>query len=245
MLSFILSFIVSLSLYNNTIPAQPVEIHKEVPILMYHEIGEPEGPWGNLYVSEENFTKQMDWLNSQGYTTISMRDLEKNRQGVLRLPAKPVIVTFDDGYASMYDFVFPLMKDKGLSGTFYLYPDKFSTWNSLLPEQVREMSAEKMEIGSHSKSHADMTKISRERLIKELVESKRILEDITGKKIESFCYPAGRYSPVVIEELKNAGYKSAVTTKYGFYNSNESIYEIKRIRINYTDSLESFAKKLK
>lgn len=245
MLSFIATCIISLSLLGNFSICQTVDIQTDIPILMYHEIGQPEGPWENLYVSEDDFKKQMEYLKNNNYVSITMEDLEKNRQGKRILPNKPIIITFDDGYSSMYDFVFPILKENNIKGVFYLYPYKFGTWNSLKEEQVKIMADNNMEIGSHSMSHADMTTINSHQLKFELEESKKVLETITGKKIETFCYPAGRYSTSVIEELINHGYKSAVTTKYGFYSSVESLYEIKRIRINYSDSLDSFARKIK
>ena len=129
-------------------------------------------------------------------------------------------------------------------GTFYVYPKKFGTWNSLTEDQIKEMSDHNMEFGSHSMSHFDMGNMEKTQIKYEIEESKKILEEITGKEIESFCYPAGKYSTSVIEELNNTGYKSAVTTKYGFYSFTESPYEIKRIRINYSDSLDVFVSRI-
>ena len=242
MFNFILSFFLAISMANIDMPEiEPID---NIPVLMYHEIGDPEGPWTNLYVSEENLIKQLDYLLEAGYKTVTMTDLEKNRVGKKILAEKSIVLSFDDGYASMYNFVFPALKERDMLGVFYLYPDKFGGWNSLSPEQIKEMAQAGMEIGSHSKSHADMTKISRENLFYELEESKKILEEISGKSIRSFCYPSGRYNDQVIEQIKNAGYGSAVTTNYGKYQLAESIYTIKRVRINYTDSLDGFIKKI-
>lgn len=242
MLNFILSAILAFSLLSVEAPDfAPID---DVSVLMYHEIAEPDGPWSNLYVSEENLIKQLDWLLEEGYKTITMADLEKNRAGKKFLPDKVIVLTFDDGYASMYNFVFPALQERNMVAVFYLYPDKFGNWNSLSPAQIKEMAQAGMEIGSHSKSHADMTQITNERLKYELTESKKILEEISGLSLVSFCYPSGRFNDQVITELMEAGYTNAVTTQYGKYSLEDSIYKIKRVRINYTDSLQNFISKI-
>ncbi len=242
MLNFILSALLAFSL--STVELPDIEPADNVSVLMYHEIGEPDGPWSNLYVSEENLIKQLDWILEEGYKTVTMADLEKNRAGKKFLPDKVLVLTFDDGYASMYDFVFPALKERNMKAVFYLYPDKFGGWNSLSPSQIKEMAQAGMEIGSHSKSHSDMTQITKEKLKFELVESKKTLEEITGLSLGSFCYPSGRFNDQVIGELIDAGYTNAVTTQYGKYSLEESVYKIKRVRINYTDSLQSFINKI-
>jgi peptidoglycan/xylan/chitin deacetylase (PgdA/CDA1 family) len=244
MLSFLTACIVSFSLYTSSYTSQPVEIVQEVPILMYHEIGDPDGPWESLYVSEASFRNQMEYLKSNGYNTITLRDLQKNREGLRRLPPKPIVITFDDGYSSMYSLVYNLFKETGMKGVFYIYPKKFGSWNSLTEEEIKEMSDNGMEIGSHSMSHLNMHKMNKNQLKYEVEESKKILEDITNRPIESFCYPAGRLSESLIEELINAGYTNAVTTKYGIYSHDDNIYKIKRIRINYSDSLNVFINRI-
>lgn len=226
------------------LPPATVEVAQNVPILMYHEIGRPEGPWKNLYVSPENFTKQLDFLQENGFHTITMAQLQKNRQGLISLPPKPVVLTFDDGYASMYHTVFPLLQEKGMKAVFYVYPEKFGRHNSLTREEIKRMAAGGMEFGSHSMTHADMTKISTERLHYEITESKKILEEITGQTIDSFCYPAGRVNQRVAETLADLGYRNAVTTQYGFAAPEQDNFLLKRIRISYEDSLQNFGRKI-
>ena len=202
MLSFLTACIISFSLYSRS----PLKI-QEVPILMYHEIGDPDGPWESLYVSEVNFRNQMEYLKKNGYNT-------------------------------------GLFKESEMKGVFYVYPKKFGSWNSLTEEEIKEMAANGMEFGSHSMSHLNMHKMGEKQLKYEVGESKRILEDITGNLVESFCYPAGRFSESLIEELIAAGYTNAVTTKYGMYREEDSVYKIKRIRINYSDSLNVFINRI-
>ena len=247
MLHLFSSCLIAISIISSSYFAQsavPVTITDQVPILMYHEIGTPEGPWKSLYVSENNFRAQIEYLHQNNFNTITMEQLEKNRAGLLNLPEKPIVLSFDDGYASMYDFVYPLLSEYGMTATFYIFPEKFGTYNSLTPDQIKKMSDNHMEFGSHSMSHPDLTRVSEARLHYEIFESKRIIEEITGHPVTSFCYPAGRYDQKVISVLIDAGYLSAVTTKYGKAMTDQHDFELHRIRINYEDSLSAFSRKI-
>src|SRR6056297_3664343 len=140
MVSTMTSLLIAFSLLGASYASEPVEVVPEVPVIMYHEIGTPDGPWESLYVSEDNFIKQMNYLNENNYHTITIDQLALNKKGIINLPPNPIVITFDDGYASMYRFVYPYFKENNMQGVFYLYPQKFGTWNSLTKEQVKEMS---------------------------------------------------------------------------------------------------------
>ena len=244
MVNFISTWIIFLSLFTNNVANQPVTIVPEIPIVMYHEIGNPDGPWEKLYVSKENFSDQIKYLFENGFNTITISDLQANREGKKNLPENPIILTFDDGYSSCYNYIFPLLKENNMTAVFYIYPGKFNKYNSLTEEQIKELADYGIEIGSHSMSHLNMTDFSTKQLIYEIRRSKEILEQITGKKISSFCYPAGRYSKKIIDILIQEGYENAVTTQPGFADPNQNDFELKRIRINFEDSLRTFAKKI-
>ena len=105
---------------------------------------------------------------------------------------------------------------------------------------IQEMHKNGMEIGSHSHSHGDLRNADLE---KELNQSKTLLENIINDTVYSFCYPCGLYNKNAIDHLAKYGYKIAVTTKYGEASINQSIYELKRIRINKGDQIENLIKK--
>lgn len=184
-----------------------------VPIIVYHSIrpsyiGEPKA--NKIYdVDPKNFEIQLEYLKTHGYTTISFDDLTNYFNG-LKLPTKPVIISFDDGLETQYLNAFPILKKKEMVATFFIYTNaidkpKFFTW-----KQVNELVDAKMTIGSHSKSHPYLWKITNPEQLKiELLESKKIIEKNIGKTISTFAYPFGLYKPITITEVIAAGYTSA------------------------------------
>jgi len=226
------------------IPQEPFVLREQVPILMYHEIGTPSGPWKELYVEPETFTQQLDWLKANGYSTVGLADVYDHWYNKKPLPEKPIVLTFDDGYRSMFELVMPLLLARDMQATFFLYPSKFNTPTGLTPEMVADMAKQGMEIGSHTSTHNDLTKISAQQLKKELGDSKKYLEEITQKPVDFLCYPAGRFNSQVIEETKKRGYLAAVTTQMGNASPNQDPFQWKRIRINYSDGLKGFIKKI-
>lgn len=223
---------------------EPFVLREEIPVLMYHEIGTPSGPWKELYVEPETFAKQLDWLKDNGYATVGLSDVYNHWYHEKPLPEKPIVLTFDDGYRSMYEIVMPLLLAREMQATFFLYPSKFNTPTGLTPEMVQELSDNGMEIGSHTLTHNDLTKISETELTKELADSKRYLEEITKTPIDFLCYPAGQFNKQVIEESKKAGYLGAVTTQMGKATHTQDSFQWKRVRINYSDGLNGFIKKI-
>ncbi|HJQ69863.1 MAG TPA: polysaccharide deacetylase family protein [Blastocatellia bacterium] len=105
-------------------------------------------------------------------------------------------------------------------------PGEYSplTW-----EQVREMDAAGVEIGSHTLTHPILTNISRERLRRELNESRGRLEEVLGRKVELFCYPNGDYDRMVSSEVERAGYKCAVTSRHGLNDRDADPLALRRI----------------
>ncbi|MFZ5754021.1 MAG: polysaccharide deacetylase family protein [Bacillota bacterium] len=225
----------------------PPEENKKIttiPILMYHVIEDYSGPYEQLYTEPAVLRRQIAYLKEQGYTAVTVAEALNHWQKGTPLPAKPVIFTFDDGYRSIYTEAFPILKEYNFRATLYLHTAKINTPGGLTTEMIKEMSGYGLEIGSHSLTHPDLTKISPARLKKEIQLSKKELEKITGKKVTTFCYPAGRHNARVREEVRKAGYLGAVTTRYGAATFQENLYNLSRIRINKSDALQGFINKM-
>ena len=229
---------------DNPAEVEPI-IHPSVPILMYHVLEDFSGKYEQLYVQPQDFRKQLEYLYKEGYQTVNLQDILAHWTNSKPLPAKPIVLTFDDGYPSMYRTAFPLLKEFGFKGTFFLHTAKINTENGLSTAMILEMSTQGMEIGSHTISHPDLTKISASRLKQELISSKQFLEKLLGKPVQSLAYPSGSYNGRVLSATGNAGYLGAVTTQYGFAESGQNPFALKRIRINKSDGLEGFITKLK
>jgi len=204
--------------------------HEKVPILMYHEVNDLLA--NSLYLSVADFTAHLAYFEQAGITPISMRQLYDHWVNEAPLPEKPIVLTFDDGYRSMYTTVYPLLKERGWSGTFYCITNARWSEGCLSEEMIREMAEGGMEIGSHTVSHLELNSLGGERLLSELSESRDVLTAITGQEISSLCYPAGRYNEKTKAAAEETGYLSAVTTQYGFASKAQGMFDLKRIRVS-------------
>ena len=205
-------------------------IHEQVPILMYHEVNDLLA--NSLYLSVDDFKAHPDYFEQAGITPISMQQLYDHWFDGASLPDKPVVLTFDDGYVSMYNTVYPLLKARGWTGTFFCITDARWSANSLSEQMIAEMAANGMEIGSHTVTHRELDSLSESSMNRQLCESKEILTTVTGCEITALCYPSGKYNDATQTAAAQAGYLCAVTTKNGFAEKSQGMFALKRIRVS-------------
>jgi peptidoglycan/xylan/chitin deacetylase (PgdA/CDA1 family) len=193
-----------------------------VPILCYHRFDKTCK--SNLCISESAFARQIEYLKKNGYRTIHLSDLMEFLNYKRSIPAKSVIITLDDGYRSLYDFAYPMLKRNGYTATLFVYTDFIeASRNALTWNHLKELKAAGFEIGSHSISHADLTKkypdetdqAFRDRITKELKNSKEIIDRKLNQNTQSFAYPYGNYNQLILDLLPKAGYKLGLTIRTG------------------------------
>ncbi len=212
------------------IPEEPYVYHEKVPILMYHEVNDEV--LNNLYLSVEDFKSQLDYFVEADITPITMEQLWEHWVNKKPLPEKPIVLTFDDGYRSMYTTVYPLLKERGWCGTFYCISEARWDESFLSADMIKDMYENGMEIGSHTMTHNELTTLTADSLAKELSGSKEALSKISGSEITQLCYPSGRNNSKVREAVKAADYRCAVTTEWGFAAEAQGLLSLKRLRIN-------------
>jgi len=221
-----------------------------VPILMYHYVSElppnPDRYRRDLTVLPENFEAQLQYLAEAGYHTITLADLYLHLTQGYPLPEKPIVLTFDDGYRDAYEVVFPLLLDYGFTGTFFVLatPAHFESPGYLTWAHMKEMSDAGMEIQAHGRDHVDLRGCPYDYLIYQTLGIQEAIQYHTGRLPRFFCYPSGRYDANVITVLKSAGYWGAVTTEWGKTHTREDLFEMPRLRIRGSDTLESFIDKV-
>lgn len=205
-----------LAAYLNPMPFP--EIHPQarlakVPVMMYHDILPEKQVFFDVTPAE--FEQHLQLIQQKGLTPISMDQLVTHLRTGLPLPEKPILLTFDDGYAGHYQYVYPLLKKYRYPAVFSIYTAKVGKQmgrSSLTWEQLREMAKDPLvTISSHSVSHRVMLELTDLEIQTEVSESKRILEAELGIPIHYFTYPEGKYDQRGLKAVQAAGYISALT----------------------------------
>lgn len=216
-----------------------------VPILMYHHVRPIDFAASDRFTSDltlppAQLEQQLAYLRDNGFTSISLHDLEQHLRGCRDLPARSVVLTYDDGYTDNYLYAYPLLAKYGLTATFFIITGMVGVPDHMTWEQVKQLSTGGMEIGAHTVTHPDLAKLSQPRLDQELAASKKALEDALGITVDTMSYPSGSYSQTVVAAARKAGYLMAVTTKYGAVHRPDATLELLRVRIHGTDTLPVF-----
>ena len=202
------------------------------PILEYHMVTENPRPGAEKYVvPPADFAEQLDYLASEGYTTITPQDYARARKGKQTLPEKPVILSFDDGYEDNHRVVLPMLEERGMKAVFYVVTNDiglpgYMTWDNLF-----DMERRGMEIGSHTANHIPLTTLPPEKQREELRLSKLMLEWKGLKTIYSFSYPTGAYDEGIVTMLAEEDYLTAVTGEAGLNNVETNPYLLHRVNI--------------
>ncbi|ADG07637.1 polysaccharide deacetylase family protein [Kyrpidia tusciae] len=211
-----------------------------VPILMYHSIS--HNPGNRLCVDPATFAEQMEWLTQNGYTAVTLADLLKAWAGREVLPAKPVVITFDDGYKDVMTAAYPVLKNLGLRATVFVITDFVGKPNYVSWEDLESGEREGIfDVESHTVHHLNLASLPKPLAIQELQASKATIEEHLHKSVYALCYPAGSYDPAVEKDAEETGYLVAVTTRSGPASLSQGRYALHRLRISGGESLTSFA----
>ncbi len=205
-----------------------------VLVLEYHHVSnddEVEAEGQTYTVPPAEFAQQLDYLQQQGYTTISMQDFVRAKKGKQELPEKPVILTFDDGYVDNYTTLLPLLEERGMKATVYMVTNSIGRKGYLSWNQLREMQERGIELGSHTANHQPLTSLDREKQAEEMKLSKLLMEWNGLKTIFTFSYPNGAYDEGMPELLKENEYLTAVTGDGGFNTFKTNPYLLQRTNI--------------
>ncbi len=219
------------------------ELDVSLPIFMYHFILDDYGE--NLDV--ENFLRpstleeQLKYIVDNGYQTVFVNEIED-----LSNYTKPVALTFDDCFVYFYNNAFPLLKKYNQKASIYIICNYVNGPNYLTSDQIKEMiDSGLVSVQTHTLTHRELTSLSLNEMQKELVDSKKYLESTYDIKVDTICYPIGKYNKNIIEVAKN-NYKYGLAMSGGVYYSNKhNLYEIPRIYANRSMSIDEFSSYLR
>jgi peptidoglycan/xylan/chitin deacetylase (PgdA/CDA1 family) len=222
-----------------------------VPILCYHRMGPGAG---KMFVSESNFARQMEWLATNQYRVVALKDLTAFIEGRQALPARSVVLTFDDGYESVYRYAFPLLKKYRFAATVFVYSDFIGASDALTWPQMQEMLASGLvDIQSHSKTHANLTEREvdepnlryQQRVDKEARTPRElIMRRLPQHQVVSFAFPYGDANDVVLEAMAQNQYRIAVTVNPGGNPFYAQPLMLRRTMIFGNHDLEAFKSRL-
>lgn len=199
-----------------------------VPILAYHQINSA----AEIYsVDPADFEQQMQYLANHGYTAVSLSELFDAREGTGRLPEKPVIITFDDGYADNYLTALPILEKYRMKSTVFIITSQVGQPEYLTWEQIRDMQARATEIASHTHSHMALNQIDQAMVAQELRRSKQLLEEQLQQPVEFLAYPFGQYNQHTLAAAQQAGYRGACTGLPGLGATAGDAYQLKRVNV--------------
>jgi len=222
-----------------------------IPILTYHRFAQ-DCP-SPLCMPAAAFRAQMRYLKDNRYHVLTADELLAFVQHRRPLPPRSVLITIDDGYRSVYEIAYPILREFDFSAVLFIYTELIDvspialTWN-----QLAEMRRNGFAVGSHTIRHSDLT-LPREgesgaefaaRVDSELVGSKQVLDRRLGQDTWLLAYPYGNYDPKVVASSQRAGYKLAMSVKRGGNPFFANPFTLKRDQILERD-LPTFVKRLK
>ncbi|MFD9589365.1 polysaccharide deacetylase family protein [Streptomyces sp. NPDC059980] len=220
-----------------------------VPILMYHSVARtPNDATRALSVAPEAFAEQMALLDDRGYTPVGTARLAAAWRSGVPLPARPVLITFDDGYEGVHRHALPALAKYGFASTLFVSTgwirgayDTGGGLDTMLDwDQVRALAGEQAEIGGHSHTHPQLDQITDDALRFELLRCREIIAGELGASPASFAYPYGYSSARVRRSVRAAGFTQSLAVGNGLARRRQGPYALQRVTVRRTTGIEEF-----
>lgn len=200
-----------------------------ITILSYHRVDAADNP---MTVPPAEFEKQLQYLQTQGYTSVTLDEVARFQEGAGELPPKPLVITFDDGYEDNQRVAVPLLRKYGFHAIIFVITDNIGKRGYMTWEQMKAVQERAINIGSHTMTHADLTRLDAGELAAELQNSKESLEKGLGTSADYLAYPYGRTNGQVIAAAKAAGYKGSAGVSVGVVRPGNGMHNLRRIYIS-------------
>jgi peptidoglycan/xylan/chitin deacetylase (PgdA/CDA1 family) len=207
-----------------------------VPILTYYVINSaPPGSTApaDLYTPADQFTAQMTALKSAGWHAVTLDQVQAAwSQGKSLGPGKPIVISFDNGYASQYTNALPVLKRLGWVGVANLEVNGLSSSQGGMTEsQIRGLLAAGWELDAEGATHTDLTSVGTSQLQTETVTARQMLHARYGASVNWFSYPLGQYDATVVAAVRTAGFVGATTIVPGWASARGDRYRLPRLQV--------------
>jgi peptidoglycan/xylan/chitin deacetylase (PgdA/CDA1 family) len=229
-----------------------------VPILMLHEVSaRPDPRYRKYTLTPRELGERLDWLREHGYESIGMDDVHASWRGEQAMPARPVVITFDDGGRDCVDHAVPALAARGYTATFYIVAGvvgagmrwlraergidlQAADWPALRAAQSAGMRCE-----AHSVAHPRLAKLAPDDCRTELARGRAMLEEGLGHEVRHLAYPYGSYSAETIAIAGETGYLTACTTDEALATPLHGLLVLPRVPVLGTESLGEFAHRVR
>jgi peptidoglycan/xylan/chitin deacetylase (PgdA/CDA1 family) len=241
--------LLALALLALAAPAPAAAYRGPVPILTYHQVrAAPDGhrspASARFWVPARRFRAQIEGLAHRGFHGVTLSRVWAAWHGGRALPARPVVVSFDDGYASQYANAEPVLTRRGWPAVLNLQVDRIDAPGGLLSGEVEALVDSGWELASHTLTHPDLTRVSAAELKREVVNSRIALEREYAP-VKFFCFPYGRSDAAVRAAVRAAGYTGATTTHRGIASRRDDRFALPRITVHPSDTAAGLARRLR
>ena len=233
----------------------------KVPVLMYHALSDnAKKSYAAIHISTDLFLQQLEWLVKNNYRSISIDEMLlafKDKKSL----TKTFMISFDDGYYSLYQHAMPALKKNNFTATLFLTTNtigkkNFDSIPDIVPaslpaddrpltwQEIKTMQQNGWSIQSHSITHSDNSKLDTDQLRYELIESKKIIEAELQQPVLHYAFPFGKYNAESLKALPECGYESAFTVHSGLCSPKNNLFRLPRLEMTTNDDIEIFAKKM-
>jgi peptidoglycan/xylan/chitin deacetylase (PgdA/CDA1 family) len=231
--------------------ARPAPFRLRVPVLIFHHVtwfkSTDNATQRGLTIQPPQFDAEVGFLLAHHYRVLTAAQVIQHLRAHRPLPAHPVVLSFDDGYADMYTNVYPVLRRHHLRATFFICPGLLGKPLGSLPRgyltwpQVETMARNGMDIEAHTLTHPDLTMVPQAQMRGEIIGSRRVLQAVLHRSVRVFAYPYGDYDADTLRALREAGFEAAFTTHQGYWLSDADPLLLPRLYVNNTDTPTMFA----
>ncbi|RFU87324.1 polysaccharide deacetylase family protein [Streptomyces triticagri] len=222
-----------------------------MPILMYHAIADAPAPATRaLSVTPAAFAEQLAVLADRGFTPVTTAALGAAWRSGARLPRRPVLITFDDGYAGVHRHALPVLARHGFPATLFVSTgwirgtyDTGGALDTMLDwAQIRELAAAGTEIGGHSHTHPQLDQLPHDALRFEVQRCRDIVAGELAEAPGSFAYPYGYSDRRVRAEVRAAGFAQSLAVGNDLARRRQGPYALRRVTVRRTTGIEQFTR---
>jgi peptidoglycan/xylan/chitin deacetylase (PgdA/CDA1 family) len=210
---------------------------RAIPILLYHSVSDDPDPWIRRFATPPSaFARHLDLVAAHGTTTLTVSAfVDALARAPAALPPRPVLVTFDDGFADFGAAALPALRDRGMTATLYattgLVGGRSPGGAPMLGWRDLAEAAASVEVGGHTHTHPQLDTVPPARARDEVERCKALLEDRLGAPVRSFAYPHGYSSAPVRAIVRQAGFQSACAVKNAFSSTADDRFALARLTV--------------